>query len=102
MRVLKGVLNESKAYYLQLQKEIKNRLSRLPAGSIKKRRLNKQIYYYLQYRRGSKVIHKYLGKRKPMELGGKIIERRKLENELKKVSRSLMILKRIKGRKRNK
>jgi len=102
MKVLKGVLNESKAYYVQLQKEIKGRLSHLPAGSIKKRRLNKQIYYYLQYRSGSKVIHKYLGKRKPVELGSKITERRKLENELKKISKSLIILKRIKGRKRNK
>ena len=102
MKVLKGVLNESKAYYVQLQKEIKSRLSHLPAGSIKKRRLNKQIYYYLQYRSGTKVIHKYLGKRKPEELVSKIIERRKLENELKKISNSLIILKRIKGRKRNK
>ena len=102
MKVLKGVLKESKAYYIQLKKEIKYRLSQLPVGSIKKRRLNKQLYYYLQYRKGPKVIHKYLGKHKPEELGKKLIERRKLENELKKIFQSLMILKRIRGRKRNK
>jgi len=96
MKVLKGILRESGEYYKQTEAEIRKRLSGLPKGAIKRRKINKHIYYYLQYRKGAKVVHRYLGKRRPPDLARKLKERSSLEKELKKVRRSLEILKRTK------
>lgn len=96
MRVLKGILKESREYYKQAEVEIEERLSHLPKGNIKRRKINKRVYYYLQFRKGSKVVHKYLGKKKPLRLVKRLKERRDLEKELKKVERSLEMLKKMK------
>ena len=99
MQVLKGILSESKQYYLDAKKKIENELSKLPQGSIKERVISGEKYYYLQYRRGKKIIHKYLGKKKPEELIRQIAERKALKAELKKVKEALVIIKRSEGRK---
>ncbi|MEA3493054.1 MAG: hypothetical protein U9R38_01560 [Candidatus Margulisiibacteriota bacterium] len=100
MKVLKGILKESREYYKQTEAEIVRRLSHLPKGSIKRRKINQRVYYYLQYRKGPKVVHKYLGKNKPLDLARRLKERSSLEKELKKVRSSLELLKRTKRRKR--
>jgi len=100
--VLKGVLKESRDYYRQIESEINGRLRRLPKGSIKRRRINRNFYYYLQSRKGPKVVHKYLGKQDPKELQKQLKERRQLENELKKIHESLHLLNKMKKHKRNK
>ncbi len=92
MEVLKGILNESKDYYKKEQKELNKELSKLPKGSIKKRKFGNGFYYYLQHREGEKVIHDYLGKSEPKELIKKIKRRKALEKELKKVKESLKLL----------
>jgi len=102
MRVLKGILGESREYYEQAEQEIIKKLAVLPKGSVKKRKINNKVYYYLQFRKGKKVIHKYLGSKHPLELSKKLRERRHLEDELKKVKSSLKMLKRMKGRRRKK
>ena len=99
MKVLKGILKESKDYYLGLERDIRKRLARLPKGSIKRRKIGGGVYYYLQERRRAKVVHKYLGKSKPKKLVEKIEERRVLLKELKKVHKSLKLLQRAKSRK---
>ena len=101
MKVLKDILEESKEYYLDLKKRIEKRIQNLPKGSIKERRIGGGVYYYLQYREGKKVIHKYLGKNKPEELIKQIEERKKLLNELKKVEEALELISRTEKRKRN-
>jgi hypothetical protein len=100
MQVLKGILSESKQYYLDAKKKIENKLSKLPQGSIKERVISGEKYYYLQYRRREKIIHKYLGKNKPEELIRQIAERKDLKAELRKVNEALVIIKRSEGRKR--
>ncbi len=94
MKVLKGILNESKEYYQNLEKEIKNRILQSPKGSIKKRNINGNIYFYLQVRHKDKIKHKYLGKFPPEKLYKQIEERKKLYKELKQVKEALKILKR--------
>jgi len=100
--VLKGILKESKDYYLQLEKKIRARLEGLPKGSVKKRKIGGKSYYYLQNRKGAKVVHKYLGKNEPKEIRVKIGERAKLSTELKKTKEMIRILIRAEGRKRRK
>ena len=99
MKVLGGILKESKDYYLELERDIQKRLSELPKGSIKKRKIGKGVYYYLQERKGAKVVHKYLGKSKPKKLVEDIEERKALLKELKKVQKASKLLQRAKSRK---
>ena len=95
MKVLKGVIEESQAYYRQIEAEILKRLAALPKGSVKKRKLNNKVYYYLQARQGRRVIHKYLGKQKPEEILKQLKERKRLAEELKKVGQSLKKVKKL-------
>jgi len=100
MKVLQGILSESKEYYLDVKKKIEKRLLNLPIGSIKEREISGKRYYYLQFRKDKKVIQKYLGKNKPEAIISQIRERNVLKRELKKVSEALKIVKRSEGKKR--
>jgi len=98
MKVLQGILSESKEYYLQARKKIKKKLTNLSKGSVKARLISGKKYYYLQQRVGKKVVHKYLGKRMPEEVVSQIKERKALSVELRKVNEALRIIKRSEGR----
>ena len=92
MNVLKGILSESKEYYIETKAKIEKKLADLPQGSIKERKIAGKIYYYLQHRCGKKVLHKYLGKVKPESLLKQLSERKVLKAELKKVNEALRML----------
>ena len=98
MEVLKGILLESKDYYLKAKRKIEKRLASLPNGSIKERNISGKKYYYLQERKGNRVVHKYLGRNKPEELLKQIRQRKLLKNELKKVNEAIRIIKRAEGK----
>jgi hypothetical protein len=100
MNVLRGILSESKEYYLVAKQKIEKKLLSLPQGSLKERQIAGKKYYYLQSRAGKKILHKYLGKDKPESLIKQLVERKALKAELKKVSEALRILKRSEGRSR--
>jgi len=96
VKVLKGILKESKEHYLKVNVELKKEFSKLPKGSIKKRKIGGHFYYYLQYREKDKILHKYLGKNEPEDIINKIKRRNVLKNELKKVKEALKLLSKIK------
>lgn len=96
MRVLRGILKDSLAYYQRLERDLIRRLGKLPKGSVKRRRIKGRAYYYLQHREGSKVLHQYLGRKKPEELINAVQERRHLRGELAKVRAALALLPRRK------
>jgi len=100
MKVLKGILSESKEYYLNIKAEIQKKLRSLPSGSVKERIIAGRKYYYMQRRKNEKVVHEYLGKERPDDLLKKIRERKALQVELKKVNEALKVLQRAEGRKR--
>ncbi len=100
MKILKGILSESKEYYLRLKRQIERKIAELAKGSIKERKISGRKYYYLQRREGNKIVHKYLGRCKPEDLSKQIRRRRELKNELKKVNEALKILKRSEGRRK--
>lgn len=100
MNVLKGILSESREYYLDAKQKIEKKLSSLPHGSVKERRIAGKKYYYLQSRAGKKIVHKYLGKDEPGSLIKQLDERKALKAELKKVNEALRMLDRTEGRKR--
>ena len=96
MEVLKGILDESKEYYEKEQKELDKEISKLPKGSIKKRKFGCKFYYYLQYREGDKILQDYLGKSEPKEIINKLKKRKALKKELKKVKDALKLLSKVK------
>ena len=96
MKVLKGILKDSLVYYERLERDLVRRLSKLPKGSIKRRRIKGRAYYYLQHREGSKVLQQYLGREKPETLLRGIRERRMLRRELAKSRAALRLLPRRK------
>lgn len=100
MRVLQGILSESKEYYLDIKKKIEKKLFSLPIGSIKEREISGKKYYYLQFRKNKKVTQEYLGKIKPEAIIRQIKERNALKGELRKVNEALNIVKRSEGKKR--
>src|SRR3989338_5186530 len=89
MSVLKGILSESKEYYLDTKNKIEKKMADLPKGSIKERKIAGKRYYYLQRRVGKKVRHKYLGKNEPADLLKQLKERKVFKAELKKVNEAL-------------
>jgi hypothetical protein len=100
MKILKGILSESKEYYLDTGQKIEKKISSLPQGSVKERQIAGKKYYYLQSRAGKKIVHKYLGKNKPESLMKQLEQRKVLKVELKKVNEALLMLKRAEGKKR--
>lgn len=98
MKVLKGILKDSYSHYKRLERNLSQRGRKLPNGSVKQRRINGRIYYYLQKRKGDKVVHLYLGRKKPEKLLKSIQEFRKIKKELKKVRAALRLLPRRKLR----
>lgn len=89
---LKDVLKENLEYYIEQEKQIVARLSLLPKGRIKKKDINGDTYYYLQYRKGKKVIDKYIGKQVPGSMSKDIEERKRLEDQLKQVKEAIKML----------
>ena len=100
MANLKDFLSENAGYYRDLARRLKARLAKLPLGSILKRRLSGRDYYYLKVRKGSRVLSKYLGKKRPLGIEESIKERRLLKHQLRGVEKNLRLLHKMNGRRR--
>jgi len=95
-KVLKGILKDSKEFYEQEKRSIEKELSKLPNGSIKKRKISNSYYYYFQHRKKGKIVHDYLGKSEPKELEKELKKRKALKKELKKIKDPLKLLSKVK------
>ena len=100
MNILKGILSDSKRHYLDVKKKILQRLSQLPRGSVKERKISGGKYYYLQNRANKKIVHKYIGKDRPEKLMKDIKLRNSLKVELKKTNEALKMIRKSEGKKR--
>jgi hypothetical protein len=59
---IKGILREELENSLKMKDDYEKELSNLPVGSLFKRKIKGQHYYYLIYRDGGKVKSDYKGK----------------------------------------
>lgn len=97
MKVLISILSESQEYFIDLKKNIQSQLAQLPPkGSVKKRRISGNDYYYLQYRDGSRIKQDYIGKDCPVELNNKIEKRKKLIKVLYETELAIQFLNKLK------
>jgi hypothetical protein len=88
MKVIKGVLREELTNSLQMQKSYERELSKLPRGSLVKKKIKGRHYYYLVLREGPKVKFIYKGKLAEPEIQ-KYKKAKELSSELKKQIRFL-------------
>lgn len=79
-------------YYLQYYKDIKRAIKNSPKGVFRLRKIKCHKYYYLVYRDGDKVKHKYYGKTVPADLLRKIKLRQQLIRKLAKIKALLYSL----------
>lgn len=97
MRMIIDLLIAESQKNLVLQRELKNRISRLPKGTVKERRVKGKTYCYLAYRENRKVVNKYIGN-DPLEAEklSKLVEERKTyENQLKELRKDWEIYSRV-------
>ena len=98
MKILNGVLNEELDRLNKLKKNYEKQIAKLPKGSLIRKNIKGNIYYYLNYRQEKKKIFRYIGKlpRKELEnLLDKIEERRKLEKLNKQVKKDIKKLEKM-------
>ena len=92
MEILNGVLKEELERLKELEKNYEEKIAKLPKGSLIKKNIKGNIYYYLNYRQGKKGVFEYLGKLKKEEIDKikkEIEERRKLEKLKQQVKKDI-------------
>lgn len=82
---IKGVLREELDNSLRMQELYEQELTRLPRGSLVKRRIRGHEYYYLIYREDGKVHSVYQGKLEP-----EAVEKHRLVRERRGQYRKLL------------
>jgi len=95
MEELKKLLQEKHSYYNKEKIRLEKLLPALPKGSITKRKIYHQYYFYLSRREDDKITHKYLGKTEPVKLIKQFIKRRQLEKELREIKKALKMLRTV-------
>lgn len=95
MKILKGILEEHLKNAIRLKKDYINAIERLGRGSIIKKRIYNNDYYYNEYREGSRVIFDYLGKLNPEEIQvllGKRHQRKEYKKMVKELDKQIRFL----------
>jgi len=98
LEILNGVLNEELERLKKLEKSYAEKIAQLPRGSLIKKNIKGNIYYYLNYRKGKKGVFEYIGKlgKKELErMKEKITERRKLEELKRQVKKDIKKLEKM-------
>lgn len=98
MKISNSVLNEELDRLNKLKKNYEKQIAKLPKGSLIRKNIKGNIYYYLNYRQEKKKIFKYIVKLPGKELENlldKIEERRKLEKLNKQVKKDIKKLEKM-------
>jgi hypothetical protein len=95
--VIKGVLKEELNNSLKMKTSYERELKRLPKGSLIKKKINGNDYYYIITRKNGKVLFSYKGKKVSEEILEKYKNakeyRAKYRNLLSKVKKQIKFLK---------
>ena len=95
MNDLRKLLQEKHSYYNKKNIHLEKELASLPIGTVSKRKIGHQYYYYLSYRNGKIVENKYIAKTEPTKLIKQIDKRRRLTKELREVKLALKMLRSV-------
>ena len=92
MSIVKDILREEKERLQNLCDKYERELLALPKGSLSKKQRGNQWYYYIAFREGSNVQFRYIGKegsKQVQEMREKILQRRKIEKQLKEIKQNM-------------
>lgn len=97
MSILQSLLLKEKNRNENMIKEYSRELENLVKGSIKIKKVNDKIYYYLIFRNGEKVITKYIGKDEESlkAIREQLIRRKQVEEILKQLKYENMTIKKM-------
>jgi len=98
MKILNSVLNEELDRLNKLKRNYEKQIAKLPKGSLIRKNIKGNIYYYLNYRQEEKKIFEYIGKlpgKGLKNLSDKIEERRKLEKLNKQIKKDIKKLEKM-------
>ena len=88
MSVLEEVLEEEYQRSKRLSQALEAELAELPRGSVRERKINNRIYYYLQYREGKQVKSDYVPREKVDEVRRLVARRKDILVAIKEQERS--------------
>ncbi len=90
------VIEQAKIHNMELLREYERKLQNYPRGSIVIREMNGRKYCYFRYRDGKKIITKYAGTEgKLEELKQLVVEREKINEEIKRIKAEMERIERI-------
>lgn len=92
MSIVHDILIDEYERLVRLVDKLNEQFKGYPKGSVQKKPRGNQMFCYLAYREDKKVIFEYLGREdseKCIKLKEKIMERKKIENRLRKAKASL-------------
>lgn len=92
--ILTTVMQEKQRIDYMLEK-YQEALAELPKGTISKKQVKGNTYYYLKYREGKKIVSKYIGKKEIEELKQQIDKRRHIEAMIKSLLEELKIAEKV-------
>ena len=95
MEKLKRLLKQQHSLYNTAQLKLEKEIAPLIKGTVVKRNIRGNIYYYLCYRQGKSVHNKYLSAVIPTKIVKEIEKRRKLIKELREVKKALKMLRSV-------
>lgn len=98
MDLIRSVLQEELESSLEARDYYQEEISKLPKGSLSRKKIDKRVYYYLAYREGSKVKTDYIGKLSNKEVKDyqkRINKRRHYQSQLKKVDKKIKYLRKV-------
>ncbi len=86
-------IKETLEFFLEEEKRLISLLASLPRGTIRKKKINGHVYYYLKYRKGEEIVEEYLGSTIPEDLVKKLRMRKEVEKELAEIRKNIVYLK---------
>ncbi len=99
MKFLQGLLEEELENSIRIEKNYKDALRSFPRGSLSKKNINGNYYYYLFFRENpGKVTSRYLGKlseAQVKELEEQIQKRRNFEKLMREAARQIVYLRKV-------
>ena len=98
MSIIDEVLFEEYERSLRISRALENENRDLPKGSIQKKKINNNEYYYLMYREQGKVISQYVAEADVDELARQIALRKENQKLLKEQAQSRKKIEKALGR----
>lgn len=97
MSIVETLISKESIRNQKMISEYEDKLTSLPKGTIKDKKVGDKNYYYLCYRDGEKVISKYIGKDECSleQVKNQIEERKHIESMLRQLKKEQRELKKM-------